>query len=362
MSPTRVGIIGAGNISTQYLEHLTTYPDVTVVAVGDLEVDRAAAQAAKYGVPLSGDADVVLDNPDVDLVVNLTIPAVHVEVSERALAAGKDVWTEKPLGMDRESARRMLDAAHAAGRRLGCAPDTVLGPGFQTALRHIKSGDIGTPFSGLAVFQTPGPDLWHPSPEFLFARGGGPVLDIGPYYFTGLVLGLGPVVKVVAGGGKARTTRLVHKGPKAGTTFPVEAPSSANALLFHESGATSIAVMSFDSPQMRAAVLEFTGSEAQVIAPDPNRFDGTAKLLKAGSYKLETTVEADGIGRGSGVVDMVRTKRAGETHRANGELAYHVLDVMLSIEESIESGAEVLVTSRPPVLDALPEGWTPLKG
>jgi predicted dehydrogenase len=360
VSTTRVGIVGAGNISTQYLTHLTTYPDVSVVAIGDLELDRAAAQAEAYGVPLSGGADVVIDNPDVDLVVNLTIPAVHVAVSERALAAGKDVWTEKPLGMDRESARGMLDAAAAAGRRLGCAPDTVLGPGFQTALRHIQAGDIGTPISGLAIFQTPGPDLWHPSPEFLFARGGGPVLDIGPYYFTGLVLGLGPVTRVVAGGGMARTTRLIHAGPKAGTTFPVEAPTTANVLLHHASGATSIAVMSFDSPQIRAAVLEFTGSDAQVIAPDPNRFDGTVKLLRAGADPIETTVDATGIGRGSGVVDMVRTARAGQTHRANGELAYHVLDVMLAIEESIASGSEVAVTSVPPALDALPADWTPL--
>lgn len=361
MTPVRVGIVGAGNISTQYLKNLTTYPDVQVVAIGDLDQERAAAQAEAYGVPTSGGADAVLANPDVDLVVNLTIPAVHVAVSEQAITAGKDVWTEKPLGMDRSSARAMLDLASAQGRRVGCAPDTVLGPGFQTALRHIHAGDIGTPTSGLAIFQTPGPDLWHPSPEFLFARGGGPVLDIGPYYFTALVLGLGPVTKVIAGGGKARTTRLVHQGPKAGTTFPVEAPTTANALLFHESGATSVAVMSFDSPQVRVAVLEFTGSEAQVIAADPNRFDGTVTLARVGADPVETVIEAEGIGRGIGVVDMVRSAMAGQTSRASGELAFHVLDVMLAIEESIESGREVEVTSRPPAIEALPAGWSPLQ-
>ncbi len=360
MRSVRVGIVGAGNISTQYLQNLTTYPDVDVVAVGDLDVDRAATQAEAFGIEVAGGSDVVLNNPDVDLVVNLTIPVCHVEVSEQALRAGHDVWTEKPLGLDRASARNLLDEAARAGRRLGCAPDTVLGPGFQTALRHIHSGDIGTPISGLAIFQNPGPDLWHPSPEFLFARGGGPVLDIGPYYFTALVLGLGPVTRVIAGGGMAQASRLVHQGPKTGVRFPVEAPTTANVLLFHESGATSIAVMSFDSPQERGAILEFTGSEAQVIAPDPNRFDGTVQLLRAGAEPIETTVDAKGVGRGSGVVDMVRTARAGQTHRANGELAYHVLDVMLAVEESIASGREIAITSRPPQLSALPQGWTPL--
>lgn len=355
-----IGLAGAGTISTQYLTNLARYPDVEVVAIGDLDTDRAAAQAEAHGVPASGTMQTVLDHPGVDVVVNLTIPAAHVEVSTAAIRAGKHVWSEKPLGLDRASARALLDEASALGLQVCCAPDTVLGPGIQATLRAIADGSVGRPLTGLAIMQNPGPDAWHPSPEFFYAAGGGPVLDIGPYYLTSLVLALGPVTSVVAGGGRAREARTVMAGPNTGATFAVSVPTTANVLLRHASGASSVCLFSFDSGQRRTGVLEFLCAEATVVAPDPNRFDGVLRTHVAGEVHSELELGDAGMGRGIGIVDLVRSLADGTTPRANGELAYHVLDIMLAIEESIASGNPVAVASVPPIVSPLPADWSPL--
>ena len=179
--PVGIGIIGAGVISDTYLENLSSFPDTAVLAIGDLRPDVARARAAEHGIGVAGDVDVVLGHPDVEIVVNLTIPAAHAEVADRALAAGRHVWNEKPLALDRASARVVLDAADAAGLRVGCAPDTFLGAGLQTARRLVEAEAIGAPLTALALLQSPGPDSWHPNPAFLFQAGGGPLFDIGPY-------------------------------------------------------------------------------------------------------------------------------------------------------------------------------------
>jgi predicted dehydrogenase len=355
-----IGLAGAGTISTQYLTNLARYADVEVVAIGDLDTDRAAAQAEAHGVPASGTVQTVLEHPGVDVVVNLTIPSTHVAVSTAAIRAGKHVWSEKPLGLDRASARALLDEAAASGLQVCCAPDTVLGPGIQATLRAIADGSIGRPLAGLAIMQNPGPDAWHPSPEFFYSAGGGPVLDIGPYYLTSLVLGLGAVTSVVAGGGRAREVRTVMAGPNAGATFGVSVPTTANVLLGHVSGASSVCLFSFDSGQRRTGLLEFQGTQATVVAPDPNRFDGVMRTHVAGEVRDELDLEDAGMGRGIGIVDLVRSLADGTTPRANGELAYHVLDIMLAIEESIASGNPVAVTSVPPVVAPLPADWSPL--
>lgn len=358
--PVGIGIAGAGVISTQYLTNLARYPEVEVVAIGDLDLDRAATQAKAHGVPSSGTVATVLEHPDVDIVINLTIPAAHVEVSTAAIRVGKHVWSEKPLGLDRASARALLDEAAASGLQVCCAPDTVLGPGIQATLRAISDGSVGQPLAGLAIMQNPGPDAWHPSPEFFFAAGGGPVLDIGPYYLTSLVLGLGAVTSVVAGGGRAQEVRTVMAGPNTGATFEVSVPTTANVLLRHASGASSVCLFSFDSGQRRTGVLEFQCTEATVVAPDPNRFDGVLRTHVGGEVRSELEVDDAGTGRGIGIVDLVRSLADGTTPRANGELAFHVLDVMLAIEEAIASGNPVPVTSIPPMVSLLPADWSPL--
>ena len=207
-----VGFVGTGMISDTYLQNLTSFPDINVVALGDLDEARAARQAAKYGIGVAGSPDDVLAHPDVELVVNLTVPAAHFAVSRAAIAAGKHVWSEKPIGVDLVEAQALLDAAAAAGVRFGVAPDTVLGPGLQTARRAIARGDIGVPLAAQTSMAYIGPDTFHPDPEFLFARGAGPLIDMGPYYVTALVNLLGPVARVAAVGGRGRVPNAVMAG------------------------------------------------------------------------------------------------------------------------------------------------------
>ncbi|MBT1585471.1 Gfo/Idh/MocA family protein [Curtobacterium flaccumfaciens] len=358
--PVGVGVIGAGVISDQYLSNLTVFPDVTVRFIADIDLPRAAAQAEKWGVPGSGTVEELLADDDIEIVVNLTIPAAHVEVALQALAAGKHVWGEKPYALDRASAAELRDAAAAAGKTVSVAPDTFLGAGLQTALRTIRDGRIGTPLNGLTLFQSPGPESWHPSPEFLFAYGAGPLFDIGPYYITTLVQTFGPVKKVTATASKSRATRTIGSGPKAGTEFPVDVPTNHSALIEFENGGSAQSVFSFESDRGRTGFVEIAGEIGTVVFPDPNNFDGDTELYALGSEEPET-IPAVGstYSRGTGVVDLARSLRAGDENRVPGALAFHVLDVMVSIAEAAERGEAVLVESTVSPSPTLPEGWDP---
>jgi predicted dehydrogenase len=358
--PVGVGVIGAGVISDQYLGNLTVFPDVQVRFIADIDLERAAAQAEKWGVPASGTVAELLADDDIEIVVNLTIPAAHVEVALEAVAAGKHVWGEKPYALDRESATQLRDAAAAAGVTVSVAPDTFLGAGLQTALRTIRDGRIGTPLNGLTLFQSPGPESWHPSPEFLFAYGAGPLFDIGPYYITTLVQAFGPVKKVTATASKSRATRTIGSGPKAGTEFPVDVPTNHSALIEFEDGGSAQSVFSFESDRGRTGFVEIAGETGTVVFPDPNNFDGDTELYALGSEEPET-IPAVGstYSRGTGVVDLARSLRAGEENRVPGALAFHVLDVMVSIAEAAERGEAVLVTSTVSPSQTLTEGWDP---
>ena len=358
--PVGVGVIGAGVISDQYLSNLTVFPDVTVRFIADIDLPRAAAKAEKWGVPGSGTVEELLADDDIEIVVNLTIPAAHVEVALQALAAGKHVWGEKPYALDRASAAELRDAAVAAGKTVSVAPDTFLGAGLQTALRTIREGRIGTPLNGLTLFQSPGPESWHPSPEFLFAYGAGPLFDIGPYYITTLVQAFGPVKKVTATASKSRATRTIGSGPKAGTEFPVDVPTNHSALIEFENGGSAQSVFSFESDRGRTGFVEIAGETGTVVFPDPNNFDGDTELYRLGAEEPETIPAVGSTSsRGTGVVDLARSLRAGETNRVPGALAFHVLDVMVSIAEAAERGEAVLVESTVSPSPTLPEGWDP---
>ncbi|MDD7961819.1 Gfo/Idh/MocA family protein [Microbacterium thalli] len=367
--PVGVGFVGVGVISDTYLENLGSFPDVRVVILGDLDVDRAKAQAEKHGVAEWGSTDEVLAHPDVDVVVNLTIPAVHVEISSRAIAAGKHVWTEKPLGLDRESTAELLRQADAAGLRIGSAPDTLLGPGFQTAKRAIQSGVIGEPMFASTTFQTVGPDLWHPSPAFLFAQGAGPLLDMGPYYFSGLVSLFGSADRVAAVGRKKLEERTIQAGPQAGTVFPVEVPTTMQVVTAFEAGQQSASLLSFDSPLERHGVFEVHGTEGSMVLPDPNQFEGriayvtARKSISDGNWGEQEWIEIEQegalTGRGLGLLDMVRAIAEGRPHVATGELGYHVLDIMLSAQESAASGEFVTVASTVAPVPTVPVDFDP---
>ncbi|MBN9215549.1 MAG: oxidoreductase [Microbacterium sp. SCN 70-200] len=367
--PLGVGIIGTGVISQTYLENLTSFPDVKVVAVGDLIPERAHAKAEEHGIPSWGGAEDVLGNPDVELVVNLTIPAVHVAVSKAAVAAGKHVWTEKPIGLDRASVQELLALADAAGVRIGSAPDTLLGPGFQTAKRAILDGVIGTPLFVQTTFQTQGPDAWHPEPAFLFAEGAGPLLDMGPYYFSALVSLLGPIAAVAARGSRPQLERTIRSGPRAGETFPVEVPSTVQVLTSFAGGQHGTHLLSFDSALERAGIVEIHGSEGSIVLPDPNMFEGRIAYVKPvgtitdgdrGAQEwIEIEQQGTVVGRGLGVLDMARALNEGRSHIATGELGYHVLDVMLSAQESAATGATLDIASTVAPVPLLPEGFDP---
>jgi predicted dehydrogenase len=301
----------------------------------------------------------LLADPRVEVVVNLTVPAAHVEVGLAALEAGKHVWSEKPLALDRQSARKLLDRAAEKGLRVASAPDTVLGSGLQTARRAIDGGRIGRPRTALALFQSPGPESWHPAPEFLFAAGGGPLLDMGPYYLTALVLLFGPAVRVTATAGRARATRVIGSGPRAGAAFGVSVPTTVTALIEFAGGGSAQAVFSFDSGLPRTA-LEVSGELGTAVLPDPNRFDGATELyLIGGDHPRTVAAHGHGATRGTGVLELGRAIRAGVPERASGELAFHVLDVMLAAEESAAAGRSVAVTSTVEVPPSLPAGWDP---
>jgi predicted dehydrogenase len=368
--PVGIGLIGAGMISDQYLTHLTSFPDVEVVAIGDLDTERAAAQAAKYGVASAGDADSVLTNDDVEIVINLTIPAVHVEVSTAALQAGKNVWSEKPIGVERESARALVELADARGLLLGIAPDTVLGPMWQTAKRAVQAGVIGTPLTAVTSFQSQGPDFFHPNPGFLFAKGAGPLFDIGPYYLTALVHLLGPIREVIAVGSKAYESRTVKVGPQAGTEFPVEVPTHLSVVSTFAGGETASSLMSTDTALWRPGIFEINGTEGTLVIGDPNYFSGSGLKVFRPFERMpenfdftqtpeEIAEEGPASGRGLGALTMARTLRGADLHIATGHVGYHVLDAMVSIEESAERREVVTVTSTVDAIPALPADFDP---
>ena len=275
-------MVGCGNIIAAYLATFPRLTTVRLVAVADLDPSRAEAVAAgQPGVRALG-VDQLLADPEVDLVLNLTIPAAHADIALRAIAAGKAVYGEKPLAATTEEARKVLEAAAAAGVVVGCAPDTVLGTGIQTARKAIDDGRIGAPISATATMVTPGHERWHPHPDFYYVPGGGPLLDMGPYYVSALVTLLGPVASVIGAASHTRGTRTIGTGPRAGETVPVSTDTHVTGVLVHESGALSTLVMSFDAVATQSANLEIHGETGSLIVPDPNHFDGDVKLRSAG--------------------------------------------------------------------------------
>ncbi|GAA2090320.1 Gfo/Idh/MocA family oxidoreductase [Pseudolysinimonas kribbensis] len=359
--PVGIGVIGAGNISDEYLRAMTAAADLRVIAIADLDAARAAAQADAYGIAHAATPEALLARDDVELIVNLTIPAAHAEVGLAAIEAGKHVWAEKPMALRRDDARRLLEAAGAAGLVVGNAPDTILGEGIQHSQHLLDDGEIGAPRTLLTLMQGPGPDSWHPRPQFLFARGAGPLFDIGPYYVSTMVQLLGSIVEVEALGSRPRATRVVGSGPDAGTEFPVEVWTHVSALLRFESGVVGTSVYSFDS-WVERQLFDVTGDAGTLEVP-VSGFDGPTRIAAAGTRGAgwrESPPPGTPRARGTGVVEMARAIRAGVRPRASGELALHALDVMLAIEESADAGGRtVALATRAPRVEPLPTDWDP---
>ncbi len=330
-------MVGAGKISGAYLSTLERLTSVRLTAVTDLDRGRAesVAEQVAHEVAVAPDVAALVARDDVDAVLNLTIPAVHAEVALAALGAGKHVYGEKPLAAGREEADAVLAAAREAGLRVGCAPDTVLGTGTQTARKAVDDGLIGRPVAATAFMTTAGHEKWHPDPEFYYRPGGGPLLDMGPYYLSALVHLLGPVVKVTGASSRPRTERAIGSGPRAGHTFPVEIDTHVTGVLEHAGGALSTLVMSFDIRAARLPRIEVHGTDASLSVPDPNGFDGAVEIHRGDGWEsLPVSAGFRDAGRGIGLADLSGALSAGRPHRASAELAAHVLDVMLTLMEA----------------------------
>ena len=344
-APMRIGMIGCGVISRQYLASFDELPDVQLVAVADLDPARAEAAAeGREGVRVLS-VDELLADPEVDTVLNLTIPAAHADVDLRAIAGGKNVYSEKPFAVTTEEGAEVLAAARQAGVLTGSAPDTVLGTGTQTARVAIDVGEIGTPIAAVATMVTPGHERWHPQPDFYYVPGGGPLLDMGPYYIHSLVTLLGPVAEVIGAGSRLRTERTIGSGPREGEIIPVTTETHVTGVLVHESGALTTLIMSFDGVATSAHPIEVHGTTGTLAVPDPNRFDGDVEVKRLGGEDWETlpvTGGYQGVARGIGLQDMAVR---GEALRASGELGQHVLEVMNAVLESARNGTRVEVAS-----------------
>ena len=342
----RVGIVGCGNISRQYLDSLPRLANLELTAVADAVPAAAEAVGASHGVPVLGVPE-LLASPEVDVVLNLTTPQAHASLSIAALEAGKHVYLEKPFATSLADADAMLAASAAADRRLGSAPDTVLGTGTQTARALIDRGDIGQPVAATAFMMSPGHESWHPNPAFYYAVGGGPLLDMGPYYLTSLVTMLGPITEVTAMAGRPQQVRTAPAGaPRAGEGFPVEVETTVSAVLRHAAGAVSTLLVSFDVVASALPRIEVYGTEGTVAVPDPNRFDGDVALGRAGTFEQVAPLAGyDGAGRGYGLADMARAIADGGPHRQSATLGYHVNEVMERVLQAASTGTVVAVQS-----------------
>lgn len=344
----KVGVIGCGNISGIYLKNSHSLADIEVAAVSDLDMDRAQAKASEYGIPKAVTVEELLADPEIEIVLNLTIPKAHAAVAFAALDAGKSVYNEKPLTIERADAQKMLELARAKGLLIGCAPDTFLGAGLQTCRQLIDEGAIGTPVAATAFMMIHGHESWHPDPEFYYQVGGGPMFDMGPYYLTALVSLLGAARRVTGSAQISFPERTITSKPKYGQTIKVEVPTHISTVIDFHSGVVGTMIMSFDVWAAQVPRIEIYGSEGTLSVPDPNTFGGPIRLWRWDDREwreMPLTHEFAENWRGLGVADMANALRNGHSHRANGDLAYHVLDIMHAVHDASREGRHIELTS-----------------
>ena len=347
--PVGIGIIGCGNISTTYLKAAKDFPILDIRAVADRHHPTAVAQGAAFDVPVRSVAD-LLASDDIDIVLNLTIPQAHVEVGMAALAAGKHVYSEKPLAVTVDEGRKLIAEGERLGLRVGCAPDTFLGGAHQTCRDVVDSGALGQVVGGTAFFMCPGHERWHPNPDFYYKTGGGPMLDMGPYYITQLVNLLGPVASVTGMASMLRKTRPITSEPRNGEIIEVEVFTHVSGTLAFASGAIVQIVMSFDVAGHRHTPIEIYGTDATLLVPDPNHFGGQVetRAKNADWVDVPTTMPYwDGNFRSLGLADMAHAIRSDRPHRASGALALHALEVMAAVEQAAMTGSRIDIATQP---------------
>jgi len=360
MQERAIGIVGCGNISGIYFKNLcTVFKNVTVKACADLDPARAEAKATEYpGVEVTT-LEAMLADPAIDIIVNLTTPQGHYPVAMQAVKAGKHVHGEKPLTLTRDEGRALLAAADEAGVRVGNAPDTFLGAGIQTCRRLIDAGAIGEPIGAQAFMLCRGHESWHPDPEFYYKTGGGPMFDMGPYYLTALVSLLGPIRRVTGSARISFPQRTITSQPKHGAVIDVEVPTHIAGIMDFANGAIGTITTSFDVWASETPRIEIFGSEGTLSVPDPNGFGGPVRLRAAGAKEWEDVPLRAGFpenGRGIGPADMADAITTGRPHRASGELAYHVLDLMHAFHDASAQDGHVAIESTCERPAPMPEG------
>jgi predicted dehydrogenase len=348
MSKVKVGIVGCGNISHVYFTNLKKYPEVDLVAAADLDLARAQQRAEEFGLEKAYTVDQLMADPEIEIVVNLTIPIAHAAVCLQALEAGKHVYVEKPIVVTREEGKQVLALAAEKGLRVASAPETFLGGGIQTCRKLIDDGAIGKPISAAGFMLCGGHENWHPDPEFYYQIGGGPMFDMGPYYLTAFVTLLGPIRRVTGSAVISYPERTITSEKKRGNKIKVETPTHLAGVLDFESGAVGTLITSFDTMAGTSLPnIEIHGSAGTLLVPDPNGFGGTVKLRRAGGEweEIELTHGYTDNNRGIGVADMARAIKEGGQHRANGAMAYHVLEVMHGIHDASRDGKHYTMES-----------------
>jgi len=348
MDKVKVGIIGTGNISDAYLQNGKRFESMEITACADLDISRAQAKAEQYGIQ-AYTVDELLADPEIGIVINLTIPAAHGPVCLQALNAGKHVYVEKPLSVTREEGRQVLELAAQKGLLVGGAPDTFLGGGIQTCIKLIEDGWIGAPIGATAFMVGNGPEGWHPAPEFFYQKGGGPMFDMGPYYLTALIAMLGPISRLTASARISYPERTITSQPSFGKVMKVETPTHISGVIDFASGPIGTLVTSFDvMGGSQLPRIEVYGSQGTIQVPDPNTFGGPVRVWRAGSNEWSDIPLTHGKtqnARGVGVADMAKAILTNRKHRASGELAFHVLEAMFGFHDASEQGKHYWMTS-----------------
>jgi predicted dehydrogenase len=362
MEPVRIGVVGCGNISGIYLANSKKFPITEIKACADIQPERAKTQAEKYGIEVFT-VDEILNDQEIEIILNLTPPGSHASVAIAALNAGKSVYNEKPLSIFRKDAEKMLRIATEKNLKIGCAPDTFLGAGLQTCRNVIDSGLIGRPIAATAFMLGRGPEGWHPDPEFFYKVGGGPMFDMGPYYLTALIHLIGAVKRVTGSAQISFPERTIGSEVKRGQKIVVETPTHLVGVLDFVQGAVGTIITSFDVWAHSLPRIEIYGTEGSLRVPDPNTFGGKVEIWKPEKREWEEIPYTHGYAenfRGLGLADMATSIRTGRTHRANGNLAYHVLDIMHAIIDGSQNGKHIELNSiveRPsPMVTGLLEG------
>jgi len=344
---TKIGIVGCGNISGVYFQAGKRFEILEIVACADIVMEKARAKAQEFGIKACTVKELLAD-PEIKIVVNLTIPKAHAEVGLAALEAGKSVYNEKPLAISREDGKRMLEIASQKGILVGGAPDTFMGGGIQTCRKLIDDGVIGEPVAATAFMMCHGHEGWHPDPEFYYEIGGGPMFDMGPYYLTALVNLLGPVHRVTGSARISFPERTITSQPKAGKKIRVEVPTHIAGIMDFASGAVGTIITSFDVWAAQLPCIEIYGSDGTLSVPDPNGFGGHPRVRLAGEKEwkeMPLTHGYTGQSRGIGVADMAYALRSGRPHRASGEMAYHVLDTMHAFHDASRESRHIELSS-----------------